>query len=201
MIRELGRRLPGRVSALYLGSPEGHSRFDYASRAALPPSGTRAILRRGLAAFERALAASDSLPRRLLGATYRILQALWGALRVLPASARAWRGEVVLCDRHPLEQLIVGEPASPALVTSERIVLTRILPWPDVVVVLDAPAEVLFARKGEHSAATLEAWRQRYRDVLVPRGGVVVSTDAPVEVSAAQVEAVIRERIRSPSGP
>jgi thymidylate kinase len=48
---------------------------------------------------------------------------------------------------------------------SERVhgfVLDRILPKPDLVIFLDAPAEVLFARKREGSVELLEQRRQEY---------------------------------------
>jgi thymidylate kinase len=39
------------------------------------------------------------------------------------------------------------------------------MPPPELIVVLDAPAEVLFARKGEHDVATLEAQRRGYAEI------------------------------------
>jgi thymidylate kinase len=47
--------------------------------------------------------------------------------------------------------------------------LARFYPRPDFVICLDAPAEVLFARKGEGTLALLERRRQEYlhlRDVV-----------------------------------
>jgi thymidylate kinase len=40
--------------------------------------------------------------------------------------------------------------------------LAHACPAPDLVLVLDAPGEVLYARKGEHSADFLEQQRQQY---------------------------------------
>lgn len=40
--------------------------------------------------------------------------------------------------------------------------LVAIAPKPDLVVFLDAPGEVLYARKGEHSPSILEQQRQHY---------------------------------------
>ena len=64
--------------------------------------------------------------------------------------------------------------------------LLRRLPKPDLVVYLDAPGEVLRARKGEGSVEALEQRRDEYRAIasLVPRF---------VEVDATQpVDAVVR---------
>jgi len=56
---------------------------------------------------------------------------------------------------------------------------------------LDAPGAALFARKGEQTPGLLEEWRQRYREVLVPRGAVVVSTVGPIQESIASVSEII----------
>ena len=73
----------------------------------------------------------------------------------------------------------------------ERFLATRVVPTPDAVVVLDAPGEVLFARKAEHSPALLETWRRGYRDRLTPRGAVVVDASGPVEDTVAQARHVV----------
>jgi hypothetical protein len=55
-----------------------------------------------------------------------------------------------------------------------------------VLLVLDAPAEVLLARKGEHDLATLDAQRDRYRALADRPGGVLV--DAAVDADAVRRE-------------
>ena len=86
------------------------------------------------------------------------------------------RGRIVICDRHTVEALL-GEPPGRLLGRLRRQAIARAVPPPDVLVVLDAPAEVLAARKPEHTVAELEAQRGRYLDLarLVP-GTVVVDT-------------------------
>ena len=82
----------------------------------------------------------------------------------------------------------------------ERVVFGRLMPWPDAVAVLDAPGEVLYARKREHSPNVLEHQRQRYRDTFVPRGARLISTingvDAAISEASALVWAALRERRR-----
>ena len=84
------------------------------------------------------------------------------------------RGRLVLFDRYTYDALL--PPAHPLgrLASLRRAVLARACPQPSLVIVLDAPAEVLHARSGEHDVATLERHRQgllalrgRVRNVLV----------------------------------
>lgn len=74
------------------------------------------------------------------------------------------RGLVVLYDRHFVFDYAPEITAGPD--TWERRVhrwcLTHLYPSPDLVIFLDAPGEVLFARKGELSAAELERRRQGF---------------------------------------
>lgn len=105
---------------------------------------------------------------------------LYAAL--VTAYAAAWRGHVVLCDRHPSEVLAVRPERTPVGARLERLLLARLVPAPDRVVVLDAPGELLHARKGEHDAQTLERWRQGYLRAFVPPG-TVIPTSGPLEDS------------------
>ncbi len=114
----------------------------------------------------------------------------WGP-PLLRASVAAWRGHVVLTDRHPLDAVAVRPRRTPVGGAVERFLATRVVPTPDAVVVLDAPGEVLFARKGEHSPERLEAWRQGYRRHLGPRGASVVDASGPVEETVAQARHVV----------
>jgi thymidylate kinase len=75
--------------------------------------------------------------------------------------------------------------------------LGRFYPRPDLVVYLDAPGEVLLARKGEGSVEALERRRDEYRAIaaLVP-AFVEVDATKPVEAVATQVADAIRDRLR-----
>jgi thymidylate kinase len=105
----------------------------------------------------------------------------------------AARGEIVLCDRHPVEVLAVRPERTRVGAALERLIARRLLPWPDAVIVLDAPAPLLLERKQEHSLEVLERWRSAYRGVFGPRGAVIVSTDRPPEASIAAAVAATRD--------
>jgi thymidylate kinase len=115
----------------------------------------------------------------------------------------AWRwertGSVVLFDRHFFADYhaydLQGEDRS----WSQRLhgfVLGRLYPRPDLVVYLDAPAEVLLARKGEGTAEALERRRDEYRSI---RGHVrhFVEVDAtrPIDEVTEQVAQAIVARL------
>jgi thymidylate kinase len=110
---------------------------------------------------------------------------LWAILAW--AYVRAWRGHVVLCDRHPVDMAAVRPRRTCLGGRVERMLFDRLLPWPDALVVLDAPATVLYARKAEHDVAVLDRWRSGYL-ALRGRGAVVVSTQG---TPAAAVEACL----------
>jgi thymidylate kinase len=118
-----------------------------------PPPSERAA---GTRSFTKSLRAGARLANRLADEWYR--QALaWRATR---------RGEVVVFDRHFFADYHAYDVEGGArLPLSRRIhgfVLARAYPKPDLVVYLDAPAEVLLARKGEGDVAALERRRGDY---------------------------------------
>lgn len=67
--------------------------------------------------------------------------------------------------------------------------IRRRFPAPDLVVVLDAPGHVLFARKGEHDVERLERLRRAYADIAgdVPAVAVI---DVRQDVAAVLSDAV-----------
>ena len=134
-----------------------------------------------------------SAPRECAGILRGYLRASRTLLR---AYAAAWRGTIVLCDRHPLEVLAVPPRRSRPAAALEGALARRLTPRPDAIVVLDAPVGILLARKDEHSAATLERWRAGYRRVFGddPRA-VIVSTVDPLGTSVARVSQVVWEAL------
>lgn len=70
--------------------------------------------------------------------------------------------------------------------------LSKIYPKPDLVIYLDAPAEVLFARKGEGTIALLEERRKAYLQMgtLLPHF-VVVDASQPEDDVLRQVSDTI----------
>jgi thymidylate kinase len=98
--------------------------------------------------------------------------------RWLWARSHTARGRLVLFDRYAFDALL---PARRPLSRPSRLrrwVLGRACPPPDLTVVVDAPGELLYARKGEHGAAVLEAERRAYLALSrrLPRASVVDGT-------------------------
>ena len=190
VIDALQRRLTVPVSSVYLGMGRASGGSDRSLGAASPAAARAVSVLSGLRPRLRRLA-SVLLPEQVMAAQYRIRRTLRLSALVGRAYADAWRGEVVLCDRHPIEQLTLTQPARGLAGTFERLAFSRLLPAPDATVLLDAPGEVMFSRKGEHSPELLEAWRRRYREAFVPLGAIVVSTDRPLEASVDEVESLV----------
>ena len=104
------------------------------------------------------------------------------------------RGFVVLYDRH---FLFDATSSSKHRQLSDRIyewVLTHVFPKPGLVLFLDAPAEVLFARKGEGTVEYLERKRQAAlrRGELVKRF-VRIDADRPLEEVLTEVRSHLVE--------
>ncbi len=120
-------------------------------------------------------------------------------LRGVSTKARLhqWRGRLVVFDRYTLDaRLPAGKPES-ARTRLRRWLLGHACPLPDLVIVLDAPAELLHARKGEHTLAGLEAQRQRYLSLRgrIPHVVVVDAAREPDDVRR-RVTALIWDRYR-----
>jgi thymidylate kinase len=129
----------------------------------------------------RALVALNSLAEQ--GIRYRV------------AAYHRRRGRLVVFDRYTASSLM-ATPESGALHKRLRHWAMRLLcPPPDMVVYLDAPAEVLYQRKQEHSPAMLERQRQRYLQLLdgVAQTATVDAGRAPEEVRR-QVASLIWRR-------
>ena len=72
------------------------------------------------------------------------------------------RGRLVLFDRYIYDSRLDASAKTPLKTRARRWLLSVAAPKPDLVVFLDAPGEVLYARKGEHSPEILEQQRQHY---------------------------------------
>lgn len=88
------------------------------------------------------------------------------------------RDRLVVFDRYPYDAYLPAARREGALRRARRWLLARACPAPDMIVLLDAPGAVLYARKGEHDPAALEAARQRYLALraFLPRMTVVDAT-------------------------
>lgn len=111
----------------------------------------------------------------------------------------AWhraRGRVVVVDRwygadHHAHDLAGDRSLAP----SRRVraaFLRRAFPPPDLVLVLDAPAEVLHARKGEGTLAELDRRRSEYLDYLATvAAGRRIDATRPLDEVVADVVAAV----------
>lgn len=100
------------------------------------------------------------------GAAIKVGDFLARVLEVHRRSGAAWyhvlRGRTVIYDRYPLPPADRGGMARRV----RRRLLAGWAPTPDLYVVLDAPGEVLYARKGEHSPPVLDDMRGRLAKVV-----------------------------------
>ncbi len=122
----------------------------------------------------------------------------FGGPRRLTSLWRGWtvglwhrlRGRVVVYDRHGLDAL-VGLPRASLKARLRRWILRHAIPDPALVLVLDAPAEVMFARKGEHDVATLDLQRRGYL-ALAARMPSAEVLDASRDPDAVRRDAIAR---------
>lgn len=113
------------------------------------------------------------------------------------------RGRVVVFDRHFFcdyyaYDIAPSKGRRPLLRRIHGYNLRRLYPRPDLVILLDAPADVLFARKGEGTLESIESRRQQY---LAQRGlfrsFVVVDARQPTEAVVAEVRDTIVTFVKS----
>lgn len=106
-------------------------------------------------------------------------------------------GRLVLLDRSPYDAVVQRDDS-----LGGRLLLRvarAATPPPRVVVVLDAPAELMFARKGEHSVEQLEARRQEYLQLHrdLPHAVLIDATASP-ELVRGQTAAAIWDVLARP---
>jgi hypothetical protein len=108
------------------------------------------------------------------------------------------RGRLVLFDRYAYDALLPTRFRYRRLGRARRWLLAHACPAPELVVFLDAPGEVLHARKGEKSVALLESQRQAYRDLLrrLPRAAVVDASRKAEQVRPEVTDIIWREYVR-----
>ncbi|MBA2730494.1 MAG: hypothetical protein H0U48_07060 [Euzebyaceae bacterium] len=112
--------------------------------------------------------AHRKVQRGRIGATLRMMNRLAEAsFRQLVSMMHQWRGDVVLYDRHfLLESAPTGRRHARLSDRIYHFILETFFPRPDMVIFLDAPPDVLLARKGEGTVESLE-WK---RKVTVSQG-------------------------------
>jgi thymidylate kinase len=188
----------------------GHLPFRYlymginveSSNAALPTSRLLQRLRHGKdrPASTHARCAPRPRPRGVRGALRSAARLLYRLSEEWYRQALCWlyqaRGGIVLCDRHFVFDFYEPPERRAGKGLAERVhlwLLTHLYPSPDLVLFLDAPAEVLFARKGEASLEFLDGRRAAMLEIGAgdPRF-VRVDATQPLEAVQAEVESQIQ---------
>jgi hypothetical protein len=134
--------------------------------------------------------------RRLPG--IGLLAALAGQWRrCLRARYQQAGGRLVLFDRYSYDAWLPSRRRRGRWSALRRAILARACPAPDLSIVLDVPADVLFARKPEHPPALLEEQRECYRGLQrrVPRV-VIVDAARPFADVRRTVMSLVWERYR-----
>ncbi|TLM73757.1 hypothetical protein [Pseudarthrobacter sp. NamB4] len=119
----------------------------------------------------------------------------------LLARYQSVRGRVVLLDRLALDTLLPGSQSASPWGAATDALARRFQPRPDLVLILDAPGDLMFARKGEHSPQKLEEWRNAYLELAeqIPTSSIL---DAGQPASAVRRKAsALLWDIISRSGP
>jgi len=94
------------------------------------------------------------------------------------------RGRMVLMDRLAEDTLLVDPQAKSRMSALTDALALHLQPTPDMVLVLDAPGELMFKRKGEHSPRILEEWRAAYLKLAatLPSARVVDASQPATQV-------------------
>jgi len=133
-----------------------------------------------------------SLPARLVAQWGRYARA-----RFLRAS-----GSMVIFDRYPVDATLPAARHASAVRRAVRWLIGHSVPAPDLMIVLDAPAEVLVERKHEQPLDVLERRRRQYLELVERRPGTIaVDATADLQDLRREVTRVIwgvcRRRSRS----
>ena len=203
--REVVRTLPTRARYLYMGVNLE------TSGVMLPTTRLAMSLKRRRGDRPQMTAGLDR--KRSAGRSGGILSGAYSVLRLVAWSAEEWyralvalgyslRGYFIVYDRHFLYDYYASDVAprrgrSPAS-RAHGLLLRHFYPRPDLVVYLDAPAELLHARKdGEHTIESLERRRQDYLALdTVASDFVVVDSSQPLATVVAQIAALVEDRRR-----
>jgi thymidylate kinase len=111
---------------------------------------------------------------RALGALNELFEQ---SLRSCFGAYHRWQGRLVIFDRYAVGALKPTDQPGALHKRLKQWVLRQLCPPPDMVIYLDAPADVLYRRKQEHDPELLEQQRQRYLQ-LMPHVPQMVSLDA-----------------------
>jgi thymidylate kinase len=130
-----------------------------------------------------------------------ILQALRRPFRVWRRYAMALyhqtRGRLVIFDRYTYDAVIPPQPPYTRLKQLYFWLLRHLCPAPDLVLVLDAPGHVMYARKGEESPESLEIERQFFLTLRdrIPQLQIVDATRAQEVIRIDVIDRIWRRNL------
>ncbi len=132
----------------------------------------------------------------------RILARPWAAAaKSLVAEYHRAHGRLVIFDRYTYDALIPPRGRLASLKRPYFWILAHAAPAPQLVVVLDAPGETMFARKGESDPVRLEQDRHAFRAIGARLGGVTfVDAAQPADAIRAEVTDLIWRRYLDGAG-
>lgn len=201
--RRLETDLPLPVTYLYMGvSAESSNRLLPTTRLVRSIRRRRGVVERGPKARAQEPAGRPSVRRRLRATARLLNRVAEESYRQAIASRQMRQGRVVLFDRHFFADYHMHDVDTDGRLPLSRrlhgLFISRVLPRPDLLVFLDVPAEVLFARKGEGTVELLEEMRNGYRR-LASAGPTFVTLDAdrPLDDVVADAVAVVLEHAES----
>jgi thymidylate kinase len=177
------RQLPTTKLAHKVKRARGAAPDTAGPQAPKPPPGPASPLKR----LRRSTRSTLRLTNRLAEEWYRQLIAM-RALR---------KGSIVVFDRHFVADYHAADMTGEHRTLARRVhgwLLLKTYPHPDLIVFLDAPAEVLYARKGEGTIASLRRRREEYMALRNEvEDFVVVPATQPLPDVVEQVEGIIRD--------
>jgi thymidylate kinase len=124
--------------------------------------------------------------------------------RQLVARRLARQGNLVIFDRHFMADYPDSYQSTsiPALRRLRHAILRRAVPQPQVLIYLDAPANVLLRRKGEGTEASLNRQRQAYRTLVEQHPlGAIIDSNRQIDDVIHDVAAAIRSLALNVEGP
>jgi thymidylate kinase len=105
------------------------------------------------------------------------------------------RGRIAIFERYALDGHVPSGIELSGLSRASRWVQARIVPAPDLVLLLDASGKTMFRRSNEYDAGRLEDWRQAYRRLQGRLDALVVlDAEQPREVVHRRATAHILSR-------
>jgi thymidylate kinase len=208
--RRLEQKLAFPVAYIYMGvNPDSSNRL-------LPTTRLVHALKRALGAPPDTAGPPD--PQRLLAPPSpsrlaRLRRSVRSTFRLINLLAEEWyrqlltwsylrKGSIVVFDRHFFSDYYAYDIAGAGRRQLSRrihgLLLDKVYPKPDLVIYLDAPPEVLLARKGEGSTELLDRRRDDYLAVgRLANTFVIVDATRPIDIVTEDVAAAINAFARA----